>query len=230
MVNFHLYKKERMIDMKYDEIMSKLKTSNLFNITEEKQTGNSKQIKLSNGAIINCFANGNHNVQGKNTDIVKDFLSGNTTTSNRKVFVVYGHDDIAKTQLEAMLRRWDLEPIILDQQASAGQTIIEKLEEYGSDVGYAIVLATPDDEGKSKDEKQYKMRVRQNVVLELGMFLSKLGRDKVAILLKEEADFEKPSDIQGLIYIPFRDKVDDVSINLIRELSRQGYSVDSSRI
>ena len=72
----------------------------------------------------------------------------------------------------------------LDQQASAGQTIIEKLEEYGSDVGYAIVLATPDDEGKAKSESTYKSRVRQNVVLELGMFLSKLGREKVAILIE----------------------------------------------
>lgn len=144
--------------------------------------------------------------------------------------MVYGHDDIARTQLEAMLRRWDLEPIILDQQASGGQTIIEKLEEYGFDVGYAIVLATPDDEGKAKTESEYKSRVRQNVVLELGMFLSKLGRERVAILLKESPDFERPSDIQGLVYIPFQNKVDEVSISLIRELSRQGYTIDSSRI
>lgn len=150
-------------------------------------------------------------------------------TDNRKIFVVYGHDDIARTQLEALLRRWDLDPIILDQQASGGQTIIEKLEEYSSEVGYAIVLATPD-EGKSKNEESLKARVRQNVVLELGMFLAKLGREKVAILLKESIDFEKPSDIQGLIYIPFSNKVDEVSISLIRELSRQGYNIDASKI
>ena len=129
-----------------------------------------------------------------------------------------------------MLRRWDLEPIILDQQASAGQTIIEKLEEYTADVGYAIVLATPDDEGKAKSEATAKSRVRQNVVLELGMFLAKLGRERVAILLKEAPDFERPSDIQGLIYIPFQNRVDEVSLNLIRELTRQGYTIDTSRI
>lgn len=133
-------------------------------------------------------------------------------------------------QLEALLRRWDLEPIILDQQASGGQTIIEKLEEYGSNVGYAIVLATPDDDGKAKSETAYKSRVRQNVVLELGMFLAKLGRERVAILLKEAADFEKPSDIQGLVYIPFQNKVDEVALSLIRELSRQGYKIDTTRI
>ena len=148
----------------------------------------------------------------------------------RKIFVVYGHDDIARTQLEAMLRRWDLEPIILDQQVSAGQTIIEKLEEYSKEVQYAIVLATPDDEGKSVSEPSTKKRVRQNVVLELGMFLSKLGRDKVAILLKEDRDFEKPSDIQGLIYIPFSNRVDDVTVSLVKELSNQGYNIDNKKL
>lgn len=216
--------------MTYEEIKKKIEACTDLGIVEEKETGNSKQLRLSNGAIINCFRTGTHNVQGKNPQQVKDILDGKVTTGGRKVFVVYGHDEIARTQLEAMLRRWDLDPIILDQQASSGQTIIEKLEEYGADVGYAIVLATPDDEGKAVNEESYKYRVRQNVVLELGMFLAKLGRNKVAILLKEDKNFEKPSDIQGLIYIPFQNKVDEVAINLIRELSRQGINIDSGRI
>ena len=68
------------------------------------------------------------------------------------------------------------------------------------------------------------------IVLELGMFLAKLGRERVAILLKEAADFEKPSDIQGLVYIPFQNKVDEVALSLIRELSRQEYKIDTTRI
>ena len=216
--------------MTYEEIKKKIEACTDLGIVEEKETGNSKQLRLSNGAIINCFRTGTHNVQGKNQQQVKDILDGKVTNVGRKVFVVYGHDEIARTQLEAMLRRWDLDPIILDQQASSGQTIIEKLEEYSADVGYAIVLATPDDEGKAVNEETYKFRVRQNVVLELGMFLAKLGRNKVAILLKEDKNFEKPSDIQGLIYIPFQNKVDEVAINLIRELSRQGINIDSGRI
>ena len=217
--------------MTFESIVNKLESSSLYKIVEQRDTSNSKQIRLDNGAIINCFNNGNHNIQGKNVQEMRDYLNNTSPKSkNRKVFVVYGHDDIAKTQLEALLRRWDLEPIILDQQASGGQTIIEKLEEFGSDISYAIVLATPDDIGKDKNELKEKLRVRQNVVLELGMFLAKLGREKVAILLKEAENFEKPSDIQGLIYIPFQKKVDDVAISLIRELTRQGFSIDSSKI
>jgi predicted nucleotide-binding protein len=50
-----------------------------------------------------------------------------------------------------------------------------------------------------KDDER-KHRARQNVVLELGMLLAKLGRPRVAILLKNQATMERPSDLQGLIY------------------------------
>lgn len=216
--------------MTFEEIKSKIESSTAVSIIEVKDIQYGKCICLSNGGKVNCFNTGKYNVQGKGQEEIKNILEGSNQKNNRKIFVVYGHDDIARTQLEALLRRWDLEPIILDQQASGGQTIIEKLEEYGSDVEYAIVLATPDDDGKSKAESTLKSRVRQNVVLELGMFLSKLGREKVAILLKEAVDFERPSDIQGLVYIPFQNRVDEVSISLIRELSRQGYKIDTTRI
>ena len=209
--------------MTYEEVLRKNKSSGKVTITETKAAQNARVIKLSNGGIINCYNTGKITFQGKSQDETRAIIEDvQTKIGNRKIFVVYGHDDIARTQLEALLRRWDLEPIILDQQASGGQTIIEKLEEYSEEIGYAIVLATPDDEGKAKSEESYKSRVRQNVVLELGMFLAKLGREKVAILLKESLNFERPSDIQGLIYIPFEKKVSEVAINLIRELSKTG--------
>ncbi len=216
--------------MTFEEIKSKIESSTIITITEIKEIQYGKCICLNNGGKVNCFNTGKYTIQGKGQEEIKAILEGSVQKSNRKIFVVYGHDEIARTQLEAMLRRWDLEPIILDQQASGGQTIIEKLEEYGNDVGYAIVLATPDDEGKAKAGDTYKSRLRQNVVLELGMFLAKLGRKHVAILLKEVDDFEKPSDIHGLVYISFQNKVDEVSIRLIRELSQQGYIIDTTKI
>src|SRR5262249_24118198 len=74
----------------------------------------------------------------------------------KKVFVVYGHDTTARTQLDAMLRRWGLDPVILDDLPSKGQTIIEKLEDYTEDVGFGVVLATPDDLGYPKDHEDKK--------------------------------------------------------------------------
>ena len=147
---------------------------------------------------------------------------------NKKVFVVYGHDESARTQLDAMLRRWGLEPIILDQLPSKGQTIIEKLEDYTEDVGFGVVLATPDDFGYPKDhEDQKAYRVRQNVVLELGMLLVKLGRPRVAILLGNQVEMEKPSDIHGLIYISFKQDLQREAAPLLaKEMAAQGYTID----
>ena len=131
-----------------------------------------------------------------------------------------------------MLRRWEPEPLILDQLPSEGQTLIEKLEKYTSEaVGFAVVLATPDDEGNitgKADEK--KLRARQNVVLELGLLLSKLGRPRVAILLKNQEQMERPSDIQGLIYLPFIDDVAETKVQLAKEMGKQGLRIDVARL
>jgi predicted nucleotide-binding protein len=131
-----------------------------------------------------------------------------------------------------MLRRWDLEPLILDQLPAEGQTIIEKLESSLEEADFGVVLATPDDEGYKvgkPDEKA--LRARQNVVLELGMLLAKLGRPKVAILLKTQDKMEKPSDIQGLIYIPFIDDVaKETGVHLAKNMVAQGYQIDISRL
>ena len=204
-------------------------------IVEEKRTGNNlgTALKLANGCVINCFDTGTVNCQGKNAQQMMGILSETSVSpmQNRKVFVVYGHDNNARTQLEAMLRRWDLEPMILDQLISSGQTIIEKLEEYTQQANFGIVLATPDDIGYPKnDETKKRYRVRQNVVLELGMLLSRIGREKVAILLSQAEEMEKPSDIDGLIYIPFKDNIEETKLSLAKEMQSNGYELDIAKL
>lgn len=218
------------------EQVKALVKKNGYIISSETRTGNNlgTVLKLSNGCNINCWDKGTVNCQGKNADEINKILSGTLptqATSNKKVFVVYGHDGNAKTQLEAMLRRWDLEPLILDQLVSSGQTIIEKLEEYASQVNFGIVLATPDDIGYPKnDESKKRHRARQNVVLELGMLLSRIGREKVAILLSQSEDMEKPSDIDGLIYIPFKDNIEETKLSLAKEMQSNGYELDIAKL
>ena len=200
-------------------------------ISQENRAGNNlgTVLKLANGCNVNCWDKGTVNCQGKNVSEIEKLLSAPTTgiPQNNKVFVVYGHDKTARTQLEAMLRRWDLEPLILDQLPSDGSTIIEKLEKYTNQADFGIVLATPDDIGYAKDsEDRKKYRVRQNVVLEMGMLLALLKRERVAILLKDVPNMEKPSDIQGLIYHPFKENINEVAICLIREMNKNGYVID----
>lgn len=98
---------------------------------------------------------------------------------------------------------------------------------YTGQANFGIVLATPDDVGYAKDhEDDKKFRARQNVVLELGMLLAKIGRSKVAILLSQADKMEKPSDIDGLIYIPFSNNVEEGKVSLAKELKRNGYTID----
>ena len=217
------------------EQVKKILDINNHIILEEKRTGNNlgTALRLTNGCIINCWDKGTVNCQGKNSDQIMVLLSGSTISANpnRKVFVVYGHDNNARTQLEAMLRRWDLEPLILDQLISSGQTIIEKLEEYTQQVNFGIVLATPDDVGYPRnDESKKQYRVRQNVILELGMLLARIGREKVAILLSQADDMEKPSDIDGLIYIPFKENVEETKLSLAKEMKSNGYVLDIAKL
>lgn len=203
-------------------------------IVEENPISNGlgTALKLANGCLVNCWNSGKVNCQGKNVgDIEKILSKKDLAQRNNKVFVVYGHDESAKVQLEAMLRRWDLEPLILDQLVSAGNTIIEKLEEYTAQADFGIVLATPDDVGYPKEkESDKKYRVRQNVVLEMGMLLASKGRERVAILLSQAEKMEYPSDIQGLIYIPFKSNVEECTVSLAKELNRNGYSIDVSKL
>lgn len=219
--------------MNKDAVASIIRSGGFEIISDEPmKTGYGDTLRLSNGCILNIFNTGKLSYQGKNTEPIKALIEGTSSApKNRKVFVVYGHDEVARTQLEAMLRRWDLEPLILDQLESSGNTIIEKLEEYIPQADFGIVLATPDDVGFPKNkEDARRFRVRQNVVLEMGMLLSQLGRSKVAILLKNIENMEKPSDINGLIYIPFTSDVKETTVDLAKEMNRNGYYIDISKL
>ena len=230
--------------MKKEMVLGKLQDAG-FILNEEKTIPYGIQFCFSNGAKVIVYENGTVTPQGKCVDDVKRILGINTNASatdenglnhqtisaRKKVFVVYGHDSEARTQLEAMLRRWELDPLILDQLPSEGATIIEKLERYTQDVNFAVVLATPDDIGyRANHEDELAYRARQNVVLELGMMLAKLGRKNVAILMKQQDKMERPSDIQGLIYIPFKDSVTDGAVLLAKEMSAQGYNIDVKKL
>lgn len=141
-----------------------------------------------------------------------------------KVFIVHGHNNDILQSVARTIEKLGLIPIILHEQANAGRTIIEKFEN-SSDVGFAIVLLTDDDEGKAKTEVELKKRARQNVVLELGYFIAKLGRSNILPLYSENV--ELPSDIHGLIYVPI-DKANSWKFAMAKELKEAGYNIDAN--
>ncbi|MEI7609531.1 MAG: nucleotide-binding protein, partial [Rhodospirillaceae bacterium] len=147
--------------------------------------------------------------------------------ANRKIFIVHGSDEAAKLTAKIFVEKAGLEPVILHEQPDGGKTIIEKFEAC-SDVGFAIVLLTPDDlGGKASDGKdKLRQRARQNVVLELGYFMGRLQRSRVCALIK--GDIEIPSDYLGVVWT----KLDDEGawkMKLVKELKAAGYEIDANR-
>lgn len=150
--------------------------------------------------------------------------------SSGKIFIVHGHDELMKQTVARTIEKLGLKPIILHEQPNTGRTIIEKFTDY-SDVGFSIVLLSPDDIAYSKEgtSEQAKFRARQNVILELGYFLGTLGRNRVLALFNQVENFEMPSDYSGVLFVPY-----EVSgrwqFDLIRELKSCGYEVDANRL
>lgn len=150
----------------------------------------------------------------------------NSKTSN-KVFIVHGRNNEVKETVARFIEKLGLTPIILHEQPNGGKTIIEKFEDY-SDVGFAVILMTPDDKGYLTGQDDYiKERARQNVIFEHGYFIGKLGREKVVALVK--GDLELPSDISGILYLGI-DNGGAWKFGLAKEIKSAGYNIDLNKL
>ena len=198
--------------MTIDDVKKILLNHNFQIVSENNlQNGRGIQIKLVNGGVVNVDATGTVDIQGKeparsqlrsllpikNAEATQPYAKA-PSAPPKNVFIVYGHDEHTRNEWEACLRKWELNPIIFEQETSQGNTIIEKLFRLKESADFAVVLATPDDfRYENGHEEDKKPCVRQNVALELGMMLATFGAEKVAILLKDPDRIEKPSDING---------------------------------
>ena len=149
-----------------------------------------------------------------------------STEENTKIFIVHGRDEHLKQASARFVEKLGFIPVILHEQANAGQTIIEKIEEH-TNVGFALVLYTPCDIGGLADTIDQRPRARQNVVFEHGYLIAKLGRTNVCALVK--GDVEVPSDISGIIYTIF-DENNAWQVSVAKELRNAGYKVDMNKI
>ena len=140
----------------------------------------------------------------------------------RKIFIVHGHDTGSREAVARFVEKMGFEAIILQEQANQGMTIIEKVDAHG-DVGFAIVLLTPDDIG-SKAGGSLQPRPRQNVLVELGYFIGRLGRANVCALATSNT-MELPTDFAGVVWEPF-DQAGAWKAALIRELHAAGFDID----
>ncbi|WP_375692614.1 TIR domain-containing protein [Bartonella sp. AP258QHHD] len=135
------------------------------------------QIKTCEGGVINWYeSTGKLQVQGSENikqklieDLAKHIEETSTillskmasNTSNKKIFIVHGHDRTALKQLTSILNDFNLEPYILQNTSGNGLTIIEALEKgICSDfIKFGIVLLTPDDIGYARSDREKKRTI-----------------------------------------------------------------------
>lgn len=238
-------------------------SKNGFNPIKEEIDGSNKIcLRFQDGSIINFWpSTGTINIQRKPNEalskMINELCDSNTSSissisqakthqlqtiekivpatveTKGKVFVVHGHDEMAREQLELVLHKLGIEHFVLQNTGGNGLTIIEALEQQigtaPTEVKFGIVLLTPDDMGyaiKSPDKVQ--PRARQNVVLEMGMLLSSIGRKHVAILKK--GDLEVPSDANGILYIGFDNHVRETVSRLAERLTKSGFKINPENI
>jgi predicted nucleotide-binding protein len=120
-----------------------------------------------------------------------------------EVFIVHGHNSSIKEATARLILQLGLKPVILHEQNDGGRTVVEKLEQHASSASFAVVLLTGDDIGRSLDApaEDAKPRARQNVILELGLFVGLLSRKRVRIIYEDGVDL--PSDIAGVLYTKY---------------------------
>lgn len=134
-----------------------------------------------------------------------------------KVFIVHGHDEASARRVKEFIKEdLNMDAIILMDEVSANLTIPEKFEQYAKECDYAIILMTPDDKFKYDGSNDVVYRARQNVILELGYFWAKFDRKRFAVL--KRGNIEKPSDIQGVVYLEFNNSVEEVFYKLQKEI------------
>jgi hypothetical protein len=143
-----------------------------------------------------------------------------------KIFIVHGHDEGTRAIVKNFIEKLGFEAVVLHERPNRGRTIITKFQEEAADIGFAVVLMTPDDQGGKAGETATAPRARQNVVFELGFFYGALGAAHVVALVKGEV--EKPSDFDGVVYISLNSG--NWQTDLGRELKAAGFPIDWNKV
>ncbi|VEU59328.1 TIR domain-containing protein [Mesomycoplasma neurolyticum] len=137
---------------------------------------------------------------------------------NKNIYIVHGHDERAKLELQVILLESKLHPSTSMEKPDDGYSILDKVISDIDSCDFAFVLLTPDDVGYKKDlgSSASKYRARQNVIFEMGILYGKLPKNKIMILYK--SDVELPSDINGMLYKKYIHELKEIKLDIIKEL------------
>jgi predicted nucleotide-binding protein len=119
-----------------------------------------------------------------------------SVTEHRRVFISHGRSADWREVQAYVEKDVELATLELAQEPSAGQTIIEKLENNASSCDSAVIVMTGDD-----IDANGQARARENVMHEIGFFQAKYGRSRVCLLHEEAVSI--PTNLSGVVYVPF---------------------------
>jgi len=163
----------------------------------------------------------------KNASIKNSLLENPSSNECRnKIFIVHGHDEELKSNVARFVEKLGLEVVILHEMPDQNRSISQKLKDY-SDVNFAIILLSPDDEGRKINDIKLNRRARQNVILELGYFYGKLNSSQLCVINKDVE--ELPSDYDGILFTSY-DKDGAWRLKLAKEIKAAGFAVDLNKV
>ncbi|AMP89078.1 TIR domain-containing protein [Legionella pneumophila] len=143
--------------------------------------------------------------ESKNNNIIKDELV---------VYIGHGHDQDWKIVKEELQDKHNIKIEAYETGARAGHTIRDVLEDMSNKSHFAILVFTGED--VQKDDK---IRARQNIIHEAGLFQGRLGFNKAVIVMKENV--EMPSNLDGIQQIRYTDNIKETISEILATISRE---------
>lgn len=118
------------------------------------------------------------------------------TKSDPRVFISHGRASDWMQVQQYIEKDIGIPTLELALEPNLGRTVLQKLEEESEKCSSAVIVATGDD-----IDAEGNLRARENVMHEIGYLQAKYGLSSVCLLHQEGTSI--PSNIQGLVYVPF---------------------------
>lgn len=133
-----------------------------------------------------------------------------------KIFIGHGRSKLWARVKIYLKEDLGLDTLAFEDESRASESIVNILEEFLEKSSFAVLIMTAED-----DTLEGKIRARQNVVHEAGLFQGRLGFGNV-IILKQD-NIEGFSNIAGLQYISFsKDNIEQTFYDLQRKMKKLG--------
>lgn len=111
--------------------------------------------------------------------------------------------EIAKILRQQLVEQVDVEANVWDEEGvfNLNRGFLEDLLNLLDEFDFAVFVLAADDVTLSKSELSFSPR--DNVVLELGLFMGRLGRDRVFVAYDDSIDLKRPSDLDGVTFASY---------------------------